>query len=379
MRLFCTIICFLSLAASAPVHGQSSMAQDAEFQKMLKQAAKGKSTAVASVISFSRMEELRPYCEAALSEACRQGTTEACDHMAIAVFARNGDSAIAFYKRCVDAGDQRSAVCALNIASIYYSGEPRYWTGTPKQNMINMAQAKVWFEKTLAMGYKDEGGAYSVHTLLDRTNNALAHQYTNGAEAYKAGNMVEAYRLWKLDAEAWLFSGTKALATPRQLDALNGLGLLYRSGQGVPKDLYEAAVWYGRAGDAGETDAYIRAGNTFCLVSNGEYVRAIEMYKKAVDNGNEQARPLMVAAQQALDERVRGVMAERAAAAKAIEEQYRKWESTPHNTAVGTSKPQTTQWGTPDKTATQRDQEMYDKMHREADQREKAYNDKWGR
>ncbi len=39
----------------------------------------------------------------------------------------------------------------------------------------------------------------------------------------------------------------------------------------------------------------------------------------------------------------------------------------------------TTQWGTPEKTARQRDQEMYDQMHREADAREKSYNEKWGR
>jgi TPR repeat protein len=39
----------------------------------------------------------------------------------------------------------------------------------------------------------------------------------------------------------------------------------------------------------------------------------------------------------------------------------------------------TTQWGTPEKTARERDQEMYDKMHKEQDAREKSYNEKWGR
>jgi hypothetical protein len=37
------------------------------------------------------------------------------------------------------------------------------------------------------------------------------------------------------------------------------------------------------------------------------------------------------------------------------------------------------QYKIPEKTAAQRDQEMYDQMHREQDAREKAYNDKWGR
>lgn len=368
-------------AAGTSVHAQSGMAQDPEFQKLLRDAARGKSQAVSSLIGYCRnTEELRPYGEQALSKACAQHNTEACDYMASAVFARNADSAIAYYKHCVDAADQRSASCALNIAYIYYSGEPHYWTRAPKQSMVNMAQAKVWFEKTLAMGYKDEGGAYSIHTLLERTNNALAHQFATGAEAYKAGNAVEAFRLWKLATDEWLFGGAKLKATPEQLDALNGLALLYRTGQGIGKDMYEAAVWYGRAGDAGETYAYIRAGNAFCQVSNGDYVRAIEMYQKAVDRGSEEARPLLATAKQALDERVRGVMAERAAAAKAIEDQYRRWESSPHPaTTTGTSQPQTTQWGMPEKTALQRDQDMYDKMHKEAEQREKAYNEKWGR
>lgn len=47
----------------------------------------------------------------------------------------------------------------------------------------------------------------------------------------------------------------------------------------------------------------------------------------------------------------------------------------------GAQKPTTTttKWSMPEKTARERDQEMYDQMHREAERREKAYNDKWGR
>lgn len=339
-------LCLLFLFAGLQLQAQSTMSQDPEFQKLLKQAAKGKSSAVQSVISWCKTDELRAYCEHALAEASDNGSFEATVYMAEHTFSRSPDSAIMYYKRGVEANKKGySQRFANDIARIYYSGEPSFYAGKSHPEMINLPKAKEWFEKAIAMGYTDNGGMFDPKVLLARTNNALAHHYNNGGEAYAAGDMMEAYRLWSLEADHWIFRKDKATSiTPAQLDALNGLGLLYRNGQGVGKDLYQSAVWYERAGDAGETEAYIRSGNVFCLTGS-DYLRAVEVYKKAADRGNEEGRKLAIAAQATQDRIVRNQQASDQAGLERLAEERRKRDAAAQQgsrNSADMSKPNTT-------------------------------------
>jgi TPR repeat protein len=311
--------------------------------------------------------EVRALCRQALKDAAGNGNARAALELGRIYFNDNPDSGILYFKRCAEVEEKGlSCTCAYDLGLIYYEGNPRYLD--PKPNLVNMPLAKLWLEKALALGYYDNGFQSDPSTLLPIVRNALARQYTNGTDAYNAGNMMEAFRLWHAAAQG-----------QKDIVAMNGLAYLMANGLGTAQDLYHGAEWYGFAGDAGDAAAYVRAGNTFCRVSNGEYVRAREMYQKAVAKGVPGAQELLVYATRMLDERVRGVMAEREAVRQEQSAAFKKWEAQDHTSYDTHAPASNVKWGTPDKTAAQQDAEMYDKMHREQDAREKHDKDKWGR
>jgi hypothetical protein len=70
--------------------------------------------------------------------------------------------------------------------------------------------------------------------------------------------------------------------------AMNNLGVLYQSGEGVVQDYGRAAEWYLKAADAGNYDAMANLG---CLYRDGksvaqDYGKAREWFQKAADAGN---------------------------------------------------------------------------------------------
>ena len=79
---------------------------------------------------------------------------------------------------------------------------------------------------------------------------ALAHAdpYQSAVDAYNAGNMQEAFRLFK------------ELAEQGNVDAQYNLGVMYETGKGVPEDDKEAVVWFRKAAEQGFTNAQYNLG-----------------------------------------------------------------------------------------------------------------------
>ncbi len=77
--------------------------------------------------------------------------------------------------------------------------------------------------------------------------------------------------------------------------AQNSLGVMYRNGQGVPKDDAQAVKWYRLAADQGDAWAQIMLG---VMYRNGQGVpkddaQAVKWYRLAADQGNASAQSLL--------------------------------------------------------------------------------------
>jgi TPR repeat protein len=73
---------------------------------------------------------------------------------------------------------------------------------------------------------------------------------------------------------------------------MNNLATMYRDGTGVAKDETEAARWFRKAADAGNSRAMANLGTAY---ENGGGVKkdleeAVRWYRKAADAGNDFAR-----------------------------------------------------------------------------------------
>ena len=72
---------------------------------------------------------------------------------------------------------------------------------------------------------------------------ALAGPLEDAGAAYKSGDYKTALRL------------VRPLAIEGNVDAQNSLGVMYARGQGVPRDVEEAAYWFREAARRGSRDA----------------------------------------------------------------------------------------------------------------------------
>ncbi|MFA4871976.1 MAG: SEL1-like repeat protein [Patescibacteria group bacterium] len=74
--------------------------------------------------------------------------------------------------------------------------------------------------------------------------------------------------------------------------AQKNLGIMYESGQGVPKDYAKAVEWFQKAAEQGNPHAQLNLGNMYY---NGQgvsrdYVKAVEWYRKAAEQGEATAQ-----------------------------------------------------------------------------------------
>ena len=103
--------------------------------------------------------------------------------------------------------------------------------------------------------------------------------FEEGVTAYKKGDFITAANEFKIAAR----NGDTA--------AMNNLGLLYVSGQGVARDYMEAATLFKMAADRGFAPAQTNLG---VLYANGtgvsrDYREAARLFKLAGDNGDKTA------------------------------------------------------------------------------------------
>lgn len=111
----------------------------------------------------------------------------------------------------------------------------------------------------------------------------LEQQFQQGLEATKRGDYQTAFKLWLPLAE----QGNASIQF--------NLGLMYKKGQGIKQDDFEAVKWFRKAAEQGEANAQSNLGNMYV---DGRGVKqddfeAVKWFRKAADQGHAKAQVLL--------------------------------------------------------------------------------------
>ncbi len=109
--------------------------------------------------------------------------------------------------------------------------------------------------------------------ILAGTATARAEEFVKGLAAYDAGDYAETVRIWR------------ALADGGDAQAQVALAGLYRSGEGVPRDLGEAMRRYEQAALQGNADAQLNLGRLHADGSPRDLVAAYTWLSLAAAQG----------------------------------------------------------------------------------------------
>ncbi|HHV6527378.1 TPA: tetratricopeptide repeat protein, partial [Haemophilus influenzae] len=108
----------------------------------------------------------------------------------------------------------------------------------------------------------------------------LEQQFQQGLEATKRGDYQTAFKLWLPLAE----QGNASIQF--------NLGLMYKKGQGIKQDDFEAVKWFRKAAEQGVADAQLNLGNMYAkgLGVKQDDVEAVKWYRQAAEQGNAKAQ-----------------------------------------------------------------------------------------
>ena len=111
----------------------------------------------------------------------------------------------------------------------------------------------------------------------------LEQQFQQGLEATKRGDYQTAFKLWLPLAE----QGNASIQF--------NLGLMYKKGQGIKQDDFEAVKWFRKAAEQGDAEAQLILG---AMYGDGRGVKqddfeAVKWFRKAADQGHAKAQVLL--------------------------------------------------------------------------------------
>ncbi|MEK2606384.1 tetratricopeptide repeat protein [Burkholderia arboris] len=116
-----------------------------------------------------------------------------------------------------------------------------------------------------------------VALILGSAGTAFAGQLEDADRAFQHADYATAFALWR------------PLAEHGNARAEVGLGRLYDSGFGVPKDHAQATVWFQKAANQGDAEGECIVGLGNVIGAGGQpqdVSRGVALMKKAVDHGN---------------------------------------------------------------------------------------------
>jgi TPR repeat protein len=108
------------------------------------------------------------------------------------------------------------------------------------------------------------------------TGTAIAGPFEDGLAAHGRGDYAEAAKNFRKAAEQG------------DASAHYNLGVLYKTGKGVPQDNAEAVKWFQKAADQGSEPAQSRLGFMY-RTGQGvlqDFAEAVKWYRKAAEQGN---------------------------------------------------------------------------------------------
>ncbi len=216
-----------------------------------------------------------------------------------------------------------------------------------------------WYRQAAAKGNAE--AAQEVADIITGMDNPFA----KGNAAYKNNNMDLAMQLWKVDYKI-----------NKNANAAFNVGILYQQ-KGRTVDWSYAVDWFDNACRLGMVEGCMIAAK-LCN-DEGQRGMAMDRWEKAVALGNTVAAGYInktnsdIVAEQAQKD------AYWSAYNKKVNDAINNGTYVNPNAVSSSSKPAIINYyALPKKTAAENDQAMYEKMHREQAQREKAYKDKWG-
>lgn len=122
------------------------------------------------------------------------------------------------------------------------------------------------------------------------TGSAMADSLVDANRVYESGDYEKAAKLYG------------ALANKGSVEAQYNLGIMYRAGRGVPRDINEAKKWYLLAAEQGHALAQFNLGWMYASGKGApqDYVRSHMWFNIAIANASSEARQEFIVDRDAL-------------------------------------------------------------------------------
>ena len=119
---------------------------------------------------------------------------------------------------------------------------------------------------------------------------ASVFSFQSTAWAIEQSQLIQVGQLYKQKDFKAMLAILQPLAEQGDAIAQSLLGSVYKEGQGVKQDYFEAVKWYRQAAEQGDTDAQTLLGFSYLLGTGIQVNKALakEWLGKACDNGDQQ-------------------------------------------------------------------------------------------
>ena len=193
---------------------------------------------------------------------------------------------VKWYRKGADQGD---AQAQFNLGVCY-----SYGLGVAKDHV----EAAKWYRKAAEQGDAEAAKSLASLNRMTPSKGTPATETTvttlDGVRVVitKKGNVTNVETVGKPPAEVKAIQDLKAKAVKGDRDAQRDLAMAYGEGEGVAQDYTEAAKWFRKAAEQGDTISQYATGS-MCEHGDGvakDLVEALRWYRKAADQGYARAQ-----------------------------------------------------------------------------------------
>ena len=194
--------------------------------------------------------------------------------------------AVKGYRKGADQGNPKAQ---FNLGNSYHLGR-----GVAK----DAVEAAKWYRKAAEQGDAEAAKSLASLNRMTPSKGTPATETTvttlDGVRVVitKKGNVTNVETVGKPPAEVKVIQDLKAKAVKGDRDAQRDLAMAYGEGEGVAQDYTEAAKWFRKAAEQGDTISQYATGS-MCEHGDGvakDLVEALRWYRKAADQGYARAQ-----------------------------------------------------------------------------------------